>query len=45
MTKDTKMNNTTLASSPAKKKKRRGASLIERRDRLGWVFVLPFLIG
>ena len=45
MTKDTKMNNTTLASSPAKKKKRRGASLIERRDRLGWVFILPFLIG
>ncbi|MBQ8497124.1 MAG: sugar ABC transporter permease [Clostridia bacterium] len=45
MTKDTKMNNSTLASSPAKKKKRRGASLIERRDRLGWVFILPFLIG
>lgn len=45
MTKDTKMNNPTLASSPAKKKKRRGASLIERRDRLGWVFILPFLIG
>jgi ABC-type sugar transport system permease subunit len=45
MTKETKMNNSTLASAPAKKKKRRGASLIERRDRLGWVFILPFLIG
>ena len=45
MTKETKMNKSTLASAPAKKKKRRGASLIERRDRLGWVFILPFLIG
>ena len=45
MTKETKMNNSTLASAPAKKKKRRGASLIERRDRLGWIFILPFLIG
>ena len=27
------------------KKKRKSSSLIERRDRLGWVFILPFLIG
>ena len=29
----------------AKKKKRKSSSLIERRDRLGWIFILPFLIG
>jgi len=29
----------------SKKKKRKSSSLIERRDRLGWVFILPFLIG
>ncbi len=45
MTNEIKMNNTTPASSKPKKKKRGGASLIEKRDRLGWVFVSPFLIG
>ena len=29
----------------SKKKKRKSSSLIERRDRLGWIFILPFLIG
>ena len=29
----------------SQKKKRKSSSLIERRDRLGWVFILPFLIG
>ena len=43
MTNDIKMNTATPASS--KKKKRRGASLIEKKDRLGWIFILPFLIG
>ena len=43
MTNDIKMNTTTPASS--KKKKRRGASLVEKKDRLGWIFILPFLIG
>ena len=27
------------------KKKRRGASLTERKARLGWVFIAPFIIG
>ncbi len=44
MTKDIKTNNTALASGQAKKK-RRGASLIERRNRCGWIFVLPFILG
>ena len=29
----------------SQKKKRKSSSLIERRDRLGWIFILPFLIG
>ena len=44
MTKDIKTNNTAPASVQPKKK-RRGASLIERRNRCGWIFILPFLIG
>ena len=44
MTKDIKTNNTAPASVQPKKT-RRGASLIERRNRCGWIFVLPFLIG
>lgn len=44
MTKDIKTNNTALASEQPKKK-RRGASLIERRNRCGWIFILPFIIG
>ena len=32
------------ATLPAKKK-RHGASLMERRARLGWVFLAPFIIG
>ncbi len=44
MTKDIQTNNTAPASVQPKKK-RRGASLIERRNRCGWIFILPFLIG
>ena len=44
MTKDIKTNNTALESEQPKKK-RRGASLIERRNRCGWIFILPFIIG
>ena len=29
----------------SQKKKRKSSSLIERRDRLGWIFILPFLFG
>ena len=29
----------------SQKKKRKSSSLIERRDRLGWIFILPFLMG
>ncbi len=43
MTNTTKLNTATPASS--KKKKRRGASLVEKKDRLGWIFILPFVIG
>ena len=43
MTNEMKMQNT--AASEPKKKKRRGASLMTRRARMGWVFVLPFIIG
>ena len=27
------------------KKKRKGASLNERKARMGWIFILPFLVG
>ncbi len=43
MTNDMKMN-TAPASSP-KKKRRGGPSLVEKKDRLGWIFILPFIIG
>lgn len=42
MTNELKMKKTTLASG---KKKHRGASLNEKKSRMGWVFVLPFIIG
>ncbi len=42
MTKDIKQNTVSPASSG---KKRRGASLVAKRDRMGWIFILPFLIG
>ena len=42
MTKEMKAQKT--AAAPAKKK-HRGASLTEKKSRLGWVFILPFVIG
>lgn len=41
------MDNTVNAGTPVApvKKKRRGASLTERRSRLGWVFLAPFIAG
>ena len=42
MTNELKMKKTALASG---KKKHRGASLNEKKSRMGWVFILPFIIG
>ena len=42
MTNELKMKKTALASG---KKKHRGASLNEKKSRMGWVFILPFVIG
>ena len=36
--------NTGTVVAPVKKK-RHGASLMERRSRLGWVFLAPFIAG
>lgn len=42
MTKEMKAQKTAAVSV---KKKHRGASLTEKKSRLGWVFILPFVIG
>jgi len=42
MTNELEMKKTALASG---KKKHKGASLNEKKSRMGWVFVLPFIIG
>ena len=43
MTNEIKMQD--AAASEPKKKKRRGASLMAKRARMGWIFVLPFILG
>ena len=38
-------NSVQTANTPVVKKKRSGAGLTERRARLGWIFLAPFIIG
>lgn len=42
MTNEIRMEKATLSSA---KKKHRGASLNEKKARMGWIFILPFVIG
>ena len=39
------MNNTATKDNSQTKRKRKGASLNEKRARMGWIFILPFVLG